>query len=41
MRRAARNLATSSRKCEWALKKKESRGPELVDGEPARRRGLD
>ena len=35
MRRAARNLAISSKKSEWELKKKESRGAKVSTSMPA------
>ena len=40
-RRAARNLATSSSRSLWALKKKLSRGREAVHGQAALHRRLD
>ena len=41
IRRAARNLATSSNSSDQAAKKKLSRGGEVVDGEAARERRVD
>ena len=40
-RRAARNLAISSRKLLWALKKNDSRWPNALTSRPASTRGLD